>query len=304
MRYPDRPIRLIVPFAPGGETDLIGRLWANKIAPHIAGGAIVVDNRAGAGGAIGASEVARAKPDGYVLLSGTTTTHIINPAATAKPTYDAARDFVVVTIISTTPTCVVVHPSHPATNLKALAAWAQAAPGRYVYGSAGPGTITNLTGELFKLAGGGLQIQHVPYKGAGPGLQDLIAGHIPMFTPIVSSSVLAQHRAGRVRVLAVNSTERLKAAPDLPTSIESGYPDMQVVVFNAIFAPAGTPNNVLEVLRGATAKARAQDDFSGDLERAGAQMFADPSPAHAHAFLRDEATRWGPIIKASGFKIE
>lgn len=301
--YPDRPVRLVVPFAPGGETDLIGRLWAKYAAPHL-GGSIVVENKAGAGGAIGAAEVARAKPDGYTLLSGTTTTQIINPAAMANPPYDPLRDFVAVGIISTTPTTIVVHPSLPVRSLLELAALAKANPGKYAYGSAGPGTITNLTGELFKLQGGGLEIQHVPYKGAGPGLQDLIAGHIMMFTPILSSSVLAHHRAGRLRILAINSDARVKGVPDIPTAAESGMPGMRVQVFNAMFAPAGTPPAVIEALHRATVKAKAEEGLRRDLENAGAEMAADLSPEKAAAHIRDETARWTPIVKATGFRID
>src|SRR6185503_1557002 len=174
--YPDRPVRLVVPFAPGGETDLMGRMWAKYAAPHL-GGSIVVENKGGAGGAIGATEVARARPDGYTLLAGTTTTQIINPAAMASPPYDPLRDFAAIGVLSVTPTCVVVGPALQAKSLGELVSLVKADPGRYAYGSAGPGTITNLTGELFKREGGGLDLQHVPYKGSGPGLADLMAGH-------------------------------------------------------------------------------------------------------------------------------
>jgi tripartite-type tricarboxylate transporter receptor subunit TctC len=299
-KFPDRPIRLVVPFAPGGETDLMGRMWARYAGAHLGAG-VVVENKAGAGGSIGATEVARARPDGYTLLAGTTTTQIINPAAMAAATYDPVKDFALVGVMSLTPTCVVVHPGMEPRSLSDLAALARANPGKYAYGSAGPGTITNLTGELFKLQGGGLEIQHIPYKGAGPGIQDLIAGHLPIFTPILSSSVLAQHRAGRLRILAVNSGARLRAAPEIPTAAESGMPGMRVEVFNAIFAPAGTPPAVMEALRQATAKAKGEEGLRKDLESAGAQPF---SQADAEKFLRDEVERWTPIIRAAGFKVQ
>lgn len=302
-KYPERPVRLVVPFAPGGETDLIGRMWAQKVAPHL-GGTIIIENKAGAGGSLGSAEVARAKPDGYTLLSGQTTTHVINPIAMATPPYDPLKDFVPIGVISTTPTSVLVHPSVPARNLQELAALVKTSPGKFSYGSAGSGTITNLTGELFKLQAGGLDLEHVPYKGAGPGVQDLIAGHIRIFTPIMSSTVLAHHRGGRLRILAVNSDARLKAAPDLPTAIESGMPGMRVQVFNAMFAPAGTPPAIIAALHQATVRAKAEDSFRTDLERAGAEVVADSSPEKAAAFIREEIVRWTPVIKASGFKID
>jgi len=299
-RYPDRPIRLVVPFAPGGDGDIIGRLWAKYAAPHF-GGTVVVENKAGAGGAIGAGEVARARADGYTLLLGTTTTQIINPAASEKAPYDALKDFVLVGMVSINPTCIIVNPNVPAQSLKDLVGLLKANPGKYAYGSAGPGTITNLTGELFKLQAGKLEMQHVPYKGGGPAMQDLIAGHIPVITPILSSAVLAQHRAGRARILSVNSDARLKAAPDIPTSVEAGIPDMRVQVFNALFAPAGTPREALQALREATLKVRAEAGFLQDLEKAGAQPFSQPSE---DKFLHDEVARWTQVIKAIGFKIQ
>jgi tripartite-type tricarboxylate transporter receptor subunit TctC len=301
-KYPERPIRLIVPFAPGGETDLIGRLWAQKAAPHL-GGTIVVENKAGAGGSVGTAEVARARPDGYTLLSGQTTTHVINPIAMSKPPYDPLKDFVPIGVVSTTPTSILVHPSVPAKNLQELIALARANPGKYSFGSAGSGTITNLTGELFKLQAGGLNIVHVPYKGGAPAIQDVVAGHIPMATLILSSA-LPHHRSGRVRILAVCNPTRVASAPDIPTAAEAGMPGMQVQVFNAIFAPAGTPQPVINALHQATVNAKSEDGFRRELERAGAEMVADSGPEKAAEFIRSEIARWTPIIRASGFKLD
>jgi tripartite-type tricarboxylate transporter receptor subunit TctC len=278
----------------------MGRLWAKYAAPSF-GGTIVVENKAGAGGAIGAGEVARARADGYTLLLGTTTTQIVNPAASPNPPYDALKDFMLVGMVSINPTCIIVNPGVPATSLKELVSLVKANPGKYAYGSAGPGTITNLTGELFKLQGGGLEMQHVPYKGGGPAMQDLIAGHIPVITPILSSAVLAQHRAGRARILGVNSDQRLKAAPEIPTSIEGGIPDMRVQVFNAVFAPAATPREAIELLRAATLKLRSDPSFLQDLEKAGAELFSHPSE---EKFLSEEVARWTQVIRATGFKAQ
>lgn len=298
-RYPERAIRLVVPFAPAGDGDIMGRVWAKFAAP-LTGTSLVVDNKAGAGGGIGAAEVARAKADGYTLLLGTTTTQIINPAASANPQYDPLKDFVLVGMVSINPTCIVVHPSVPAQSLKELVALIKANPGKYSYGSAGQGTITNLTGELFKLQAGKLDLQHVPYKGGGPAMQDLIAGHVPIITPIMSSAVLTQHRAGRARILGVNSDTRLKAAPDLLTSVEAGVPDMRVQVFNAVFAPAGTPREVVELLKAINLKVRSDPLFLQDLDKAGAEAFSHPDP---EKFLVEEVARWAQVIKATGFKM-
>ncbi len=299
-RYPERPIRLVVPFAPGGDGDIMGRLWAKYAAP-LFGATIVVENKAGAGGAIGAAEVARARADGYTLLLGTTTTQIVNPAASPNPAYDALKDFVLVGMVSMNPTCIIVNPAVPAQSLKELVSLVQANPGKFAYGSSGPGTITHLTGELFKLQAGGLQMQHVPYKGGGPAMQDLIAGHIPVITPILSSAVLAQYRAGRARILGVNSDRRLKAVPEIPTSMEAGVPEMRVQVFNGVFAPAGAPREALQVLREATLKLRADAAFLQDLEKAGAELFSLPSE---EKFVAEEVARWTRVIKAIGFKAQ
>ena len=276
-KFPERPIRVIVPFAPAGDGDIIGRLWVKYAMAHTGAG-FVIDNKAGAGGAIGAAEASRAKADGYTLLLGTSSTQIINPLASGTASYDAIKDFSLVGMVSINPTCIVVNPSVPANNLKELISLIKANPGKYAYGSAGPGTITNLTGELFKLQGGKLDVQHVPYKGGGPAMQDLVAGHVPMITPIMSSAVLAQHRAGRARILGVNSDARLKAAPDIPTSVEAGVPDMRVQVFNAVFTPAGVPRDVQEFLRATHNKVRNDPAFLQDLEKAGAEPFSLPDP--------------------------
>jgi tripartite-type tricarboxylate transporter receptor subunit TctC len=299
-KFPDKPIRLIVPFAPGGDGDIIARLWAKYATPHL-GGTIVVENKAGAGGAIGAAEVARARGDAYTLLLGTTTTQIINPRATPNAQYDALKDFALVGMLSINPTCIIVNPSVPAHSLKDLVGLVKANPGKYSYGSAGPGTITNLTGELFKLQGGRLEMQHVPYKGGAPAMQDLIAGHVPVITPILTSAVLAQHRAGKARILAVNSDKRLKAAPDIPTSVEAGIADMKVQVFNAVFAPDDARREAMQALREATRKVRAESAFLQDLEKAGAEPFSD---SNEEKFLADEVARWTQVIQATGFKAQ
>ena len=297
-KFPERPIRVIVPFAPAGDGDIIGRLWVKYAMAH-SGANFVVDNRAGAGGAIGAAEASRARADGYTLLLGTSSTQIINPLASGTSSYDAIKDFSLVGMVSINPTCIVVNPSVPANNLKELISLIKAHPGKYAYGSAGPGTITNLTGELFKLQGGKLDVQHVPYKGGGPAMQDLVAGHVPMITPIMSSAVLAQHRAGRARILGVNSDARLKAAPDIPTSVEAGVPDMRVQVFNAVFTPAGVPRDVQEFLRATHNKVRNDPAFLQDLEKAGAEPFTLSDP---EKFIAEEVVRWTSVIKATQFK--
>ena len=298
-KFPERPIRLVVPFAPAGDGDIVGRVWA-KYATQISGANIVVDNKAGAGGAIGAAEVARAKADGYTLLLGTSTTQIINPLASGAATYDALKDFSMVGTVSQNPTCIIVNPALPVNSVRELVALFKANPGKYAYGSAGPGTITNLTGELFKLLGGKLDVQHVPYKGGGPAMQDLIAGHIPLITTIMSSAVLAQHRAGKAKILSVNSDARLKAAPDIPTSVEAGMADMRVQVFNAVFAPANTPKEAMDYLKAVHAKIHISSAFLLELEKSGSEALNLTEP---DAFMAEEVKRWTAAIKATQFKI-
>ena len=229
-KYPDRTLRLVVPFAPGGVNDIIGRRWAQDMS-RLLGQSIIVENRAGASGAIGSQEVARAKPDGYTMLIANTTTHVLSPLGNAKLGYDPLKDFSPLGIITLVPTGVAVHPSLPPRSLKELATFARKNPGKLSFGSAGTGSITQLTGELFKKLNGDLNIVHVPYKGAGPGLTDLVAGHIPMYTPTISSAPLEYHKQGRIRMLAICSEERLKAVPDVPTAIQAGMPELVVQAF-------------------------------------------------------------------------
>jgi tripartite-type tricarboxylate transporter receptor subunit TctC len=263
---------------------------------------MIVENKAGASGAIGSTDVARAKPDGHALLIANTTTHVINPIALTSLGYDPLKDFAPIAVITVVPTAVAVHPSLPARNLKQLIAFAKSNPGKLSYGSAGAGSITNLTGELFKKLGGGLDIVHVPYKGAGPGLQDLVAGHIPMYTPTISAAPLQYHKEGRIRILAVCAEKRLSAAPDVPTVIEAGMPNMVVYAFNAILTTAGTPRQALDQLHAATLKVMADPDFQDFLRKAGAEPVTDSNPDKTSGFLKKEIARWTPVINEAGLK--
>ncbi|MBS1217056.1 MAG: Tripartite tricarboxylate transporter family receptor [Proteobacteria bacterium] len=295
-RFPERPLRLVVPFAPGGVNDIIGRRWAQEMSRAL-GQNMIVENRAGASGAIGAMEVVRAKPDGYTLLIANTTTHVLNPLGNKKLGYDPLKDFTALGIITLVPTGVAVHPSLPVKNLKELIAFARKNPGQLSFGSAGTGSITHLTGELFKKLNGNLNIVHVPYKGAGPGLSDLVAGHIPMYTPTISPAPLEYHKAGRIRMLAICADERLKAVPDVPTAPEAGMPELIVQAFNAIFMPAGVPRPVIDVLGQANQKVLANAGMQDFLRKAGAEPVTTSSPERATQFIQQELQRWGPIVR-------
>jgi tripartite-type tricarboxylate transporter receptor subunit TctC len=298
QNYPDHPIKLIVPFAPAGVVDAIGRLWAEKVKSTL--GTIVVENQGGGGGVIGAQEVARAAPDGYTLLLGNTSTQVLNPLAAAKPPYDPIKDFTPITVVAISATCIVVHATVPAKNVKELIAYAKANPNKLSYGSAGAGTLTNLTGEMFKHQTGLKDIVHVPYKGAGPGIADLVSGHIPMMTPNVTGQLLELHRAGRVRILAVTSPERLKGAPDIPTAIESGMPNMIAQLFTGVFAPANTPKPIVDKIALATKTALADKDYQATLVSSGFEPVLDSGPERTAKLLADELRRWPPILQAAG----
>jgi tripartite-type tricarboxylate transporter receptor subunit TctC len=300
-KYPERTLRLVVPFAPGGVNDIIGRRWAQDMS-RLIGQSIIVENRAGASGGIGSQEVARAKPDGYTMLIANTTTHVLSPLGNPKLGYDPLKDFTPLGIITLVPTGVAVHPSLPPKTLKELAAFAKKNPGKLSFGSAGTGSITHLTGELFKKLNGDLNIVHVPYKGAGPGLTDLVAGHIPMYTPTISSAPLEYHKQGRIRMLAICSEERLKAVPDVPTAIQAGMPELVVQAFNAIFLPPNTPKPIVDTLAQANQKVLASADMQEFLRKAGAEAVTTSSPERATQFLQKELKRWAPIVRETGIE--
>ena len=303
-RYPDKPIRLVIPFAPGGETDLIGRLWAQRTAPYLAQ-SVVVDNKGGAGGAIGALEVARAKADGYTLLVGTSGTHVVNPlASSGAARFDPARDFAPVTLVSLTAFTIVVSNAVPARNLQELISLMRNNPGKYAWASAGTGSMAHLAGEMFRMQTGNPDIPHVPYKGAGPALQDLIAGHVPVGMMVLTKSLQALHKSGKLRILSLAHEQRLDAISDVPTTGEAGLPEMKVAVFNGIFAPAGTAPVVIDTLYQATRRAMQEGGLARELETAGAQVLTDAGPERSRRFVEDEVRKWTPVVRASGIRLE
>jgi len=296
-KYPERPIRLIVPRPPGGVVDVIGREWAERVRASV--GTVIVDNMGGGGGTIGARAAARTAPDGYSLFVGTTSELVLAPII-RRPEYDPEKDFDPIGILSLSTGAIAVHPSVPAKNLKELIAYAKANPGKLSYGSAGAGTSSNLTGELFKSLADLPGIVHIPYKGAGPGIADLIGGTIPMMTPMVSGGLVDLHRAGKVRILAAASEERVSMAPDIPTGAEQGFPDLIAQLFIGVFAPSGVPKPIMGQLAKATAEVAAAEEFKKRLVSAGFDPVVSPTPEKAAAFISAETKRWAPILKASG----
>ena len=301
-RYPERPIRVIVPFSAGGATDVVGRLWADRLRGAL--GTVVIENKASGGGALGASEVARAQPDGYTLLFGNTSTQVLLPVLMSPPLYDPIKDFAAIYILCLSPTVIVVHPSVPARTLAELIAYAKANPGRLSYGSAGAGTLTNLAGELFKQLIGAPDIVHIPYKGSAPGLTDLASGHIPMMTPNIGGPLIDFHRVGKVRILAVAAKERLRAAPDIPTAIEAGLPGMIAGNLNGLFAPVGIAQPIIEQIAEATRQMMGDADVQRILVSSGFEPILDSGPEATRQFIAEELARWTPIIKTTGFKME
>jgi tripartite-type tricarboxylate transporter receptor subunit TctC len=301
QKYPERTIRLVIPFAPGGNTDIVGRRFAAKLTPLL-GQQIVVDNKGGASGSIGTAEVARAKPDGYTLLIGTTSTHALNPSAMENITYDPLKDFAYVAVIGITPMGIAVHPTI-AKTLPDLVKRVKSAPGKFSYGSCGTGSICHLTGELFKKQAGGLDIIHVPYRSSGQSVTEVVAGQIPILAGTFSSMV-TQHRAGTIRILAVCNEKRSSSEPSIPTTAEVGMPQMLAYTFAVFAAPAGTPAAIVSQLHQATAKTMADVSFQKDLEALTVEPVADSDPAKAAQMIRTELAKWAPIIKGSGMKIE
>jgi tripartite-type tricarboxylate transporter receptor subunit TctC len=298
--YPNHSIRLIVPFPPGGQTDNVSRLLGNALSAKL-GQQILVDNRSGASGTIGSAEAARAQPDGYTLLMGTASSHAIGPTFRPRLQYDAVKDFAPVIAIATGPMSISVHPSVPAHSLEQLIDVAKKHPGEFLYGTAGVGTINHVGGEIFKTAAGNLKIVHVPYKGAGPAVADLLGGQIPM-TCSSLSSVLPHHRAGRVRTLAVLKEERSQSAPDIPTAAEAGLHDAIAYTFNMIFVPAGTPSSVIDRLSGTIQSIMADRSFTQGLIKLGADPILKSDPKMAAAMLRTEIARYKPVIQAFAAK--
>jgi tripartite-type tricarboxylate transporter receptor subunit TctC len=300
-KYPERTIRLVIPFAPAGPTDIIGRMAAEKLSPLL-GRTVIVDNKAGAAGSIGAMEVVHAKPDGYTLLFATSSTHAINPTAFATPPYDPIKDFAPISSICVNPLVLVTHPSMPP-SVDGLIELMKKNPGKYSYATSGIGSILHLASEYFKREVGGMEVVHVPYKGSGPALQDLLAGNVAwMFETF--STTLQQHRAGKLRILAFAHSKRASIAPEIPTMAEAGVKGYEAYTFNLIVGPAGTPKNVVDTIDQASRKLIADPSAIKFLEDIAAVPAADTSPERTAKFIKDELAKWAPVIHAAGVKIE
>jgi tripartite-type tricarboxylate transporter receptor subunit TctC len=298
--FPSRPLTLVVPFAAGGTTDILGRLMGKQLGTRL-GVAAVVENKAGAGGNIGAAQVAKAQPDGHTLLVGTVGTHAINQALYKKLPYDPVKDFAPIALIATLPNVLVVHPSLPVRNVRDLIAHAKAQPGKLSYASAGNGTSIHLSGAMFEQMAG-VRLQHVPYRGSAPAVADLIGGQTALMFDNLPSA-LPHIRSGALRAIAVTSARRSSALPEVPTVAESGVPGFDASSWFGLWAPAATPAAVLARL---VAEARAGLE-EAEAQRVMAGQGAEPgrmSPEQFTAFIRQEADKWAQVVRQANVTLE
>jgi tripartite-type tricarboxylate transporter receptor subunit TctC len=296
-----RTLSLVVPYAPGGPTDAMARTLANAIRP-VLGQSMIVENKAGAGANLGAELVARAEPDGYTLMFGTSAPLAINPYLYPKLNYDPARHFSPVIQIGYLPNVLVVHPSVPAQNVRELIAYAKANKGRLTFASSGSGASSHLAGVMFNMQAG-TDIQHIPYKGTGPALNDLLGGQVSMsFTDVLTA--LPHIQSGKLRVLGVTAIRRSRALPGVPTLDEQGLKDFDATVFFGIVAPSGTPQDVVSKLNAAFMQVVQQPDVKERLGKQGLEPPVDYSPAQLAVYMRKEAAKWRDVIKVSGATVD
>ncbi|MCA3071612.1 MAG: tripartite tricarboxylate transporter substrate binding protein [Rhodocyclaceae bacterium] len=295
--FPSKTIRLIAPFAPGGALDLTARVVGQVLTEQL-GQPVIVDNRAGAAGAIGSEQVARAAPDGYTLLLGATTTHGINPVL-QQLSYDPIKDFTPVSLVVTIPHVLVVNPTLPVNTLPDLIKYARSKPG-LTYGSAGTGSPHHLAGEMLKIATG-IDITHVPYKGSAPAMSDVIAGQV-QFMSIELTAAVSQLKAGKLRAIAIATAKRVPGV-DLPTVGESGVPGFEVTAWYAVYAPARTPRNVVDILSKAIARGLGSGEAREKLASLNAVTIGS-TPEELTTHMRSELARWSKVIKTAGVKAE
>ena len=298
--YPAKPIRFVVPYPAAGPLDTVARLLAQKVGESVRQ-PVVVDNKPGAGGNIGADIVAKSPPDGYTILMGAVATHAINPTLYARIPYDPVRDFTPITQVAATPNVLVVNPAVPARDVREFIAYAKAHPGTLNFGSGSTGSAGHLAGELFN-AQAGVAMTHVPYKGAAPAMQDLVGGRIDLMFDNLASA-LAQVKAGKIRALAVTTAKRSSLALDLPTIAESGLPGFDISTWFGVFAPASIPREVRDRLHAEFARALAAPDVREKMLALGAEPVAS-SPEEFAGYIRREADKYARLVKASGAKVD
>jgi tripartite-type tricarboxylate transporter receptor subunit TctC len=298
--FPSRAVKLVVPFPPGGPLDIIGRAIAQKLT-EAWGQPVVVDNRPGAGGNIGADIVAKSPPDGYTVVMGALSTHAVNPSLFVKMPYDAVKDFAPITLVAITPNVLVVNPALPVNTVKELVAYARANPGKLSFGSGSNGSAGHLAGELFKVETGA-DIVHVPFKGGAPAMQSLLAGDTQLMFDNLANA-MTQVKAGKLKALAVTTAERSKLAPELPTMAEVGLPGFDITTWFGLLAPAGTPGEVIAKWNADVVKILNSPEMRERLTAQGAEP-APTTPAQFAAFIQSELPKYARIVKASGAKVD
>ncbi|MDH4415382.1 MAG: tripartite tricarboxylate transporter substrate binding protein [Rhizobium sp.] len=298
--FPERPVTLVVPFAAGGSTDVVARVIAEKMSADL-GQQVIVQNVAGAGGSLGAGNVARAEPDGYTILMGTVATHALNPLILKNKPYDAEADFAPVSLLVLVPNVLVVNPELPAKSVEELLALLKAEPDKWSYASSGNGTPLHLSGELFKSLAG-VSMEHIPYKGSGPALNDVLGNQVSiMFDNLPSSS--AHIKAGTLRALAVTTAERAPSFPDVPTMAEAGLPGYETYTWNALFAPKDTPQEVIDRLNAAAVKAMADPGVAERMKEFSATIVAS-TPDELAAHVKAEVAKWTPVVKDANVQMD
>ena len=298
--YPSKPIRYIVPFAPGGTTDILGRMVAAGLSSSF-GQPVVVENKPGQAGSIGSTELARATPDGYTVGGGTISSHAINVTLYPSLPYDPVKDFAPITMLATLPNMLIVHPSLNVNSVKELIELLKSNPNKYSFGSAGNGTSQHISGELFKIMTG-TQMQHIPYKGSGPMIPDLLAGTIQLSFENITTAY-PPVKAGRLKALAVTSSRRSFVAPDVPTMAEAGLAGYDISSWQAMYAPAGTPREIVARLHAETAKILRTPENQKKLSELGLDA-GGMSPDELLALMRSDIPRLGKVVRESGAKVD
>jgi tripartite-type tricarboxylate transporter receptor subunit TctC len=294
--WPNKPIRLVVPFSAGGNTDIVARLFAQELSKTL-GQPVVVENKPGASGNIGADAVAKSAPDGYTLVMGTVGTHAINASLYKKMPYDAIKDFAPVTLLASVPNVLVVPVSLPVKSVKELVAYGKANPGKLSFASSGVGTSIHLSGEMFRTTTG-IDMTHIAYKGSAPAVTDLIAAQVQLMFDNLPTS-LQYVKAGKLRALAVTTAKRIEALPDVPTMIESGFPGFETGSWFGVFAPAATPKDIIARLNTELLKIAQTPEMQQKLLQSGAEPAVKGSEEFA-AYVRSETTKWAKVVKDSG----
>ncbi len=299
--YPERAIKVIVPFAPGGLYDSVTRPLAEKMRVHL-GASVIVENVGGAGSRRGAAQAAKADPDGYTLFMAGNASHVLPPLAASTLPYDPVKDFVPIALIGTAGTAIAVHPSQSMKSLAEIIAFAKKNPDKVDMGNSGVGSLTHLTAEMLRIRADIPKMVHVPYKGGGASINDLVAGHIPAAVMMLTNQVVELHKAGKIRVIAITTDEKMDSAPDIAVAKES-VPGLVSLNFAGLYAPKGTSPEIVRKVYAAVVKALQDPELRRIYAAGGFEIPKDNSPEALTKFLGEELEKWRPVVKASGFKI-